>query len=53
MKTWEEQLKGMAGVVICPGFGQRGTEGKIVAAEYTRTRYSDIRHLSRHANDGY
>ena len=27
----------MAGVVICPGFGQRGTEGKIVAAEYTRT----------------
>ena len=32
-----EQLKGMAGVVICPGFGQRGTEGKIVAAEYTRT----------------
>ena len=33
----EEQLKGMAGVVICPGFGQRGTEGKIIAAEYTRT----------------
>ena len=33
----EEQLKGMAGVVICPGFGQRGIEGKIIAAEYTRT----------------
>ena len=32
-----EQLKGMAGVVICPGFGQRGIEGKIVAAQYTRT----------------
>ncbi len=32
-----EQLKGMAGVVICPGFGQRGIEGKIIAAEYTRT----------------
>lgn len=32
-----EQLQGMAGVVICPGFGQRGTEGKIIAAEYTRT----------------
>ena len=32
-----EQLGGMAGVVICPGFGQRGTEGKIVAAAYTRT----------------
>ena len=31
------QLKDMAGVVICPGFGQRGIEGKIVAAEYTRT----------------
>lgn len=26
----------MAGVVICPGFGQRGIEGKIVAARYCR-----------------
>ena len=32
-----ERLKGMAGVIICPGFGQRGIEGKIIAAEYTRT----------------
>ena len=32
-----EKLDGMAGVVICPGFGQRGIEGKIVAAAYTRT----------------
>ncbi len=32
-----EKLDGMAGVVICPGFGQRGIEGKIVAATYTRT----------------
>ncbi len=32
-----ERLNGMAGVVICPGFGQRGIEGKIIAAEYTRT----------------
>ena len=32
-----EYLSGMDGVVICPGFGQRGTEGKIVAAEYCRT----------------
>ena len=32
-----KQLEGMAGVVICPGFGQRGIEGKIVAAEYCRT----------------
>ena len=32
-----EKLEGMQGVVICPGFGQRGIEGKIIAAEYTRT----------------
>jgi len=31
------QLSGMAGVVVCPGFGTRGIEGKIIAAEYTRT----------------
>ena len=30
-------LEGMAGVVICPGFGSRGIEGKIIAAEYVRT----------------
>ena len=35
--TVAEKLKGMDGVVICPGFGQRGIEGKIVAAHYTRT----------------
>ena len=32
-----EELSGMDGIVICPGFGQRGTEGKIIAALYTRT----------------
>ena len=32
-----EQLGGMHGVVICPGFGTRGVEGKIIAATYTRT----------------
>ncbi len=32
-----EKLDGLQGVVICPGFGQRGIEGKIIAAEYTRT----------------
>lgn len=32
-----EKLSGLDGIVICPGFGQRGTEGKIVAAHYTRT----------------
>ena len=31
------RLEGMAGIVICPGFGQRGIEGKIIAAEYCRT----------------
>ena len=32
-----EKLDGLQGVVICPGFGHRGIEGKIIAAEYTRT----------------
>ena len=27
----------MDGIVICPGFGQRGTDGKIIAANDTRT----------------
>ena len=31
-------LEGMAGIIICPGFGQRGIEGKVIAAEYGRTR---------------
>ena len=31
------QLEGLAGIVVCPGFGNRGIEGKIIAAEYTRT----------------
>ena len=31
------ELADMAGIVICPGFGQRGIEGKIIAAEYCRT----------------
>ena len=32
-----EKLEGMVGIVICPGFGQRGIEGKIIAVEFTRT----------------
>ena len=32
-----ERLKGQDGIVICPGFGQRGIDGKIIAAHYTRT----------------
>ena len=32
-----EKFKGQDGILICPGFGQRGIEGKIVAAHYCRT----------------
>ena len=32
-----EKLNGMAGIIVCPGVGQRGIEGKIIAAEDTRT----------------
>ena len=32
----EEKLSRQDGLVICPGFGQRGTEGKILAVEYAR-----------------
>lgn len=31
-----EKLSNVDGVVICPGFGPRGIEGKFVAAKYTR-----------------
>ncbi|BEG98515.1 CTP synthase [Bacteroides sedimenti] len=31
-----EKLANVDGVVICPGFGPRGVEGKFVAAKYTR-----------------
>ena len=32
-----EKIQGQDGIVICPGFGQRGIEGKVIAAHYTRT----------------
>lgn len=32
-----EKLQEFKGVIICPGFGVRGTEGKIIAAAYCRT----------------
>lgn len=35
-ETIAEALEGTDGIVICPGFGQRGTEGKIIAAQYCR-----------------
>ena len=31
-----EKLEGLQGIVVCPGFGRRGIEGKIIATEYTR-----------------
>ena len=36
-KNVAKKLEGMAGAVICPGFGHRGIEGKITAIQYTRT----------------
>ena len=33
----EEKLKDLDGIIICPGFGQRGIEGKFVALKYSRT----------------
>ncbi|MGL4520869.1 MAG: CTP synthase [Phocaeicola sp.] len=33
-----EQLAGMDGIIIGPGFGQRGIEGKMVAIKHTRTQ---------------
>jgi len=34
----EEKLSTVSGVLICPGFGQRGIEGKIIAVEYARKK---------------
>ena len=31
-----KEVEGMAGILICPGFGSRGIEGKIIAAQYCR-----------------
>lgn len=32
----EKKLKGCGGIIIAPGFGHRGIEGKILAAKYAR-----------------
>lgn len=34
--TPEELLKGLDGILIAPGFGDRGIEGKIIATKYAR-----------------
>ena len=31
-----EQLKGISGVLVAPGFGERGIEGKLAAVRYAR-----------------
>jgi len=32
----EEKLKGLNGILVAPGFGERGLEGKIIAARHAR-----------------
>ena len=32
----EEKLKDLEGILVAPGFGQRGIEGKVIAANYAR-----------------
>jgi len=34
----DAHLQGIAGLLVAPGFGERGIEGKIKAVEYVRTR---------------
>jgi CTP synthase len=33
-----KRLAGVDGILVCPGFGARGVEGKVKAARYARTR---------------
>ncbi|NAS12020.1 CTP synthase [Poritiphilus flavus] len=35
-KNFEEKMKGLDGVLVAPGFGERGIEGKINAVQYAR-----------------
>ena len=35
--TVSDKLSALDGIVICPGFGERGVDGKLLAAEYART----------------
>lgn len=37
-KNVEEQLAGQQGIVVAPGFGSRGVEGKFVALRYAREK---------------
>jgi CTP synthase len=35
-KNYKEMLKGLQGILVAPGFGDRGIDGKILAARYAR-----------------
>ncbi|MDA3824074.1 MAG: CTP synthase [Bacteroidales bacterium] len=35
-ETMEEDLKGFNGIIVAPGFGDRGIDGKIIAVQYAR-----------------
>jgi CTP synthase len=35
-KKMNEILKGIKGLLVCPGFGERGVEGKVLAVKYVR-----------------
>jgi CTP synthase len=37
-ETIDDLLGGMCGILVAPGFGHRGVEGKLLAAEYARTK---------------
>lgn len=37
-KTAENQLKGLDGILVAPGFGERGIEGKIQTVRYAREK---------------
>ena len=32
----EKKLEGLKGIIVAPGFGHRGIEGKIIATQYVR-----------------
>jgi CTP synthase len=34
--NYRDMLKGLAGIIVAPGFGDRGIDGKILAAKYAR-----------------
>lgn len=36
--NFEQQMKGLQGIIVAPGFGERGIEGKILAVQYARER---------------